>query len=139
MENALAIYDPENALFGNWNRAIARAGDVGLDGWLTRTRDWDQVKASIAAGQPLIASIAFREGEFPSNVLNRTGGHLIVVRGLTPEGDAIVNDPASADKGDGVVYVAEELQRAWFGHGGVTYVIRKTDDASAPEIVAAGN
>ena len=82
---------------------------------------------------PVIASIAFRRGEFSSNVIERTGGHLIVVRGLTPDGDAIVNDPASRDRGDGVVYIAEELARAWFGHGGVAYIIhpRESEIASA--------
>jgi hypothetical protein len=37
----------------------------------------------------------------------------------------ICNDPASKDKGNGVVYKADELARAWFTNaGGVAYVIR---------------
>jgi hypothetical protein len=122
--NALAIYDPENDMFGNWGRNIARAGDLGMDAWLDRFRNWDKVKAYIANGQPLIANIRFKAGEFPSNVQKSTGGHLIVIRGFTKDGDVIVNDPASRDKGNGVIYKANELAKAWFENsGGVGYVI----------------
>jgi hypothetical protein len=125
VENALAIWDNEHGMFGNWGRAVARASELGLDGWLTRFRSWDQVKQQIAAGQPVIASIRFKKGAFPSAVLPSTSGHLIVIRGFTASGDVIVNDPASREKGNGVVYRAEELGRAWFDHGGVGYVITR--------------
>jgi hypothetical protein len=124
VENALAIYDGEYDLFGNWARAVQRAGELGLDGWLQRFRNWEQVKEQIARGQPVIASIAFRKGEFPSAVISRTNGHLIVIRGFTEGGEVIVNDPANRERGEGAIYQAEELGRAWFGHGGVGYVIR---------------
>jgi hypothetical protein len=125
VENALAIWDNEHAMFGNWGRAVARAGELGLDGWLTRFRSWDQVKQQIAAGQPVVASIRFKKGTFPSAVLPSTSGHLIVIRGFTAGGDVIVNDPASREKGNGAVYRAEELGRAWFDHGAVGYVITR--------------
>jgi hypothetical protein len=126
VENALAIYDEQADLFGNWGRAVARAGECGLDAWITRVRNWDQVKSFIAQGQPLIAAIRFKRGEFPSNVMRSTAGHLLVIRGFKPNGDVICNDPASRDKGNGVVYKADELARAWFTNaGGVAYVIRR--------------
>jgi hypothetical protein len=123
VENALAIYDAEHEMFGNWNRAVQRAGELGLDAWLTRFRNWDAVKAEIAKGRPVIAAVQFKRGEFPAAAIASTNGHLIVIRGFTPAGDAIVNDPASRDKGNGAVYPAADLARAWFGHGGVGYVI----------------
>lgn len=124
VDNALAIWDSENEIFGNWGRAVARASELGMDGWLTRFRTWDEVKKQIAAAQPVIASIRFKKGEFPSAVLPSTVGHLIVIRGFTANGDVIVNDPASRDRGNGAVYRADELARAWFDHGGVGYIIR---------------
>ena len=124
-ENALAIYDPEYDLFGNWGRAVAFAGQNGFDAHLRRFRNWDQVKEMIAAGQPIIASIRFKEGECPSFVMKTTAGHLIVIRGMTAKGDLIVNDPASKEKGDGAVYPAEEMKKAWLEKGGVGYVIRR--------------
>jgi hypothetical protein len=124
-ENALAIYDAEYGMFGNWSRAVAWAGQNGFDAWLTRFRNWDQVRATIASGQPIIASIRFKKGQCPSFVMQETAGHLIVIRGTTPDGDLIVNDPASRDKGNGAVYRAEDLAKAWLAHGGVGYIIKK--------------
>lgn len=126
IENAMAIYDDEHDIFGNWNRATQRAGELGLDAWLTRFRNWDQVKAMIAQGTPVVAAIKFETGQFPSALYQETDGHLIVIRGFTPEGNVIVNDPASKDKGERVIYQADELAIAWFTNaGGVGYVIRK--------------
>jgi hypothetical protein len=142
VENAQAIYDPDHDMFGNWNRAVARAGELGLDAWLTRFRTWDAVKAEIARGQPVIAAIQFKKGEMPSAVFGSTNGHLIVIRGFTPGGDVIVNDPASKEHGEGAVYKADQLARAWFEHGGVGYIIRgvrprpTSGRATAPGIVA---
>lgn len=128
LDNALAIYDPNYGIFGNWARAVQYAANNGLAGYLDRFRTWDEVKALIAQGQPVIASIRFDEGTFPSNVMKETDGHLIVVRGFTKDGDAIVNDPASKDRGEAIVYKADELANAWFGgSGGVGYVITKRD------------
>ncbi len=125
VENALAMYDPEYRLFGNWNRAVQHAGSLGLDAWIARYRTWDQVKREIAAGQPVIASIRFERGTFPSALYEETNGHLLVIRGFTKDGDVIVNDPARRKEGDGVIYKADELARAWFDNGGVGYVIRQ--------------
>lgn len=124
LENAVAIYDADHQMFGNWNRAVQRPADLGLDAWLMRFRDWEQVKAQISQGNPVIASIRFKPGEFPSAVLKSSTGHLIVIRGFTPAGDVIVNDPADR-KGNAAIYKADELARAWFGHGGVGYVMKR--------------
>jgi len=130
VECAKAIYDPDYGIFGNWVRGTQFASLHGLDAWIDRFRDWDKVKATIAEGQPIIASIRFRAGTFPSNVMESTNGHLIVIRGITPEGDIIVNDPASSERGDGVVYKADELAQAWFNAGGIGYIIRPPANGS---------
>ncbi len=95
-ENAEAIFDPNYDMFGNWGRAVSRAGELGFDAWLERFRNWDQVKRRIAEGTPVIASIRFKKGEVQGFLYKDTDGHLIVIRGMTPEGDLIVNDPAAA-------------------------------------------
>lgn len=136
VENSLAIYDDDYGIFGNWNRAVAYAGSLGFDAWIQRFRNWDQVVATVTSGQPLVCSIRAKEGDFrhPS-IYKSTGGHLIVLRGITPEGDAIVNDPASRAKGHGFVYHREDMRRIWLDRGGVAYVIRKGRGA-APAIAA---
>ena len=125
-DTALSIYDPEYDLFGNWNRAVAMAGSLGLDAYLTRISTIDDARRYVANGQPLIASIRFKDGEFPSNVMKSTAGHLIVIRGFNSQGDAIVNDPASRERGNGIIYKADELERAWIDSAsGVAYVIAR--------------
>jgi len=133
VENALAIYDSHWDLFGNWGRAVTRAGEMGLDAYLRRFRNWDQVKAVIAEGTPIIASIRFKKGQVQGFLYEYTPGHLIVIRGLTPQGDIIVNDPAKRDKGNHVIYPAKGMETAWFNNGGVGYVIKKpTPPATQP-------
>lgn len=122
LENSLAIYDEEYGIFGNWGRAVARAGELGFDAWLTRFRNWDQVKAMIAQGQPVVASVSINEGDITG--LTYTGGHLVVIRGFTPDGDIIINDPAYRERGEASVWAADEMATVWFGHGGVGYIIR---------------
>lgn len=134
LENAAAIYDPQYDMFGNWGRAVARAGELGLDGYLDRFRDWDKVHRMIARGIPVIASIRYRKGEVKGLLLESTKGHLIVIRGFKPDGNVIVNDPGRKEQGNGVIYPAAELAKAWFNHGGVGYVIEKPT-TSEPTLV----
>jgi hypothetical protein len=125
-ENCMAIWDDDYAIFGNWNRAVQLAGSLGYDAYLERYSTMDAARATLASGQPIIASIRFKAGEFPSNIQNSTAGHLIVLRGIDANGDIICNDPASRDKGNGVVYKANELAVAWLKNtGGVGYIITK--------------
>jgi hypothetical protein len=125
LENALAIHDQEHGIFGNWNRATARAGELGLAAQLERFTSLDQARAKLAAGLPLIISIRYAAGEAPSFLMEQTSGHLIVLRGVTPEGDFIVNDPADAERGDGPVYKAVDVHKAWLENAsGVGYVLR---------------
>jgi len=132
MENCAAIFDPEYAIFGSWPRNTARAAELGLDAYVTRVRSWAQVREELERGNPVIASIRFGEGEFPGNVMKETSGHLILVRGLTAEGDPIVNDPASLDKGRRIIYKADELASAWFDKGGAAYIIRRPEQPFQP-------
>lgn len=55
--------------------------------------------------------------------MKSTAGHLVVVRGVTPDGQVILNDSSSRAKGAGWRVEAREMGPAWFGHGGVAYVI----------------
>ncbi|MFT3788780.1 MAG: C39 family peptidase [Tepidisphaeraceae bacterium] len=126
VEVAQNIYDDENGLFGNWSRAVQYPASLGLDSYVTRISSMDEARALIYSGQPIVASIKFTKGEFPSNLQDDTAGHLIVIRGFNSAGDAIVNDPGNRKKGNGVIYKADELARAWlYNTGGVAYIIRK--------------
>ena len=54
-----------------------------------------------------------------------TTGHLVVLVGVTGDGDAVVNDPAAETNGEvRRVYDRTQFERAWLGgSGGVVYVI----------------
>ena len=124
--NCMAIWDDDYALFGTWNRAIQLAGTLGHEAYLERYSSMDNARATLAGGQPIIASIRFKAGEFPSNLQKSTAGHLIVLRGIDADGDIICNDPASRDRGNGIIYKANELAVAWLKNtGGVGYIIKK--------------
>ncbi len=111
---------------GNWPFNTAYAAHFGLDAFVTRLRSLRDAELFIAAGIPLVASIAAGPGELGGFQLPQgTAGHLVVIVGFTDEGDPIVNDPA-APSNDGVrrSYDRLQLERAWLeGSGGAVYVI----------------
>ncbi|MFI5361158.1 MAG: C39 family peptidase [Elusimicrobiota bacterium] len=91
---ALAVRDRTSTLFGNWPANAAYAAASGLDARVARLESVADLQDEIAAGRPVVVSIAFGEGELPGAPIRRTGGHLIVVSGFTADGNVIVDDPA---------------------------------------------
>jgi hypothetical protein len=112
---------------GNWPFNTAYAACFGLDAFVTRLDSLREAELFLQAGIPLVAAIAAGPGELEGFLLPEgTNGHLVVVRGLTPDGDPIVNDPA-AESNTTVrrVYDRDQFERAWLGgSGGVVYVIK---------------
>lgn len=110
-------YDRVYQGHGNWpfNTAYGAAiGDGALHGLVARFESFTQVERLIAAGIPVSISIAFDEGALTGSPMPSSDGHLIVVKGFTPEGDVVCNDPAfSSDETVHVTYRRAELQRAW--------------------------
>lgn len=74
--------------------------------------------------------MAYDRSWLPNAPIARTAGHILVVRGFTPEGDVIVNDPAApSDPEVRRVYRRELFRRAWLDRSGVVYVL---EPLSAP-------
>jgi peptidase C39-like protein len=124
---AASIYDPAYRGAGNWSFNVAYAARFGLIAFVTRLRGMADLEAFVAAGLPLVASVTFTEEELTGAGYG-TAGHLFVVCGLTPEGDVVVNDPAShqiaSDDEVRTVYRRREFERAWLdGSGGIVYVL----------------
>ena len=120
---ALAL-DPDHGIYGNWSRNIQVGAHHGLRGYLDRFRDWGKVRRELEKGHILSASIRFNRDQLARPPYPVSGGHLLIVRGLTENGDVITNDPALGkdNRGDGFVWKAEDFEKAWFDHGGVAYV-----------------
>jgi hypothetical protein len=111
---------------GNWSFNTAYAALYGTEAYVTRLRDLGEAEEYVAAGIPLVASVAFEEHELPTAGY-RTSGHLLVLVGFDEHGDVIVNDPAShtIPSNDEVrtVYPRAAFEKAWMRSRGLVYVI----------------
>ena len=120
-------YDQAYEGTGNWtfNTAYASAmGDGALHGMVVRLDGFHQVERLIAAGIPVSISIAYEEGTLAGSPVRRSDGHLIVVKGFTPEGDVVCNDPAfKTNETVEVTYKREQLWKAWRHSRGAAYVL----------------
>jgi len=122
---AAATYDHAYQGNGNWPFNTAWASTYGFDAYVTRMGSFAQVEEWISAGVPVIMSYAFKPGDLPGTPIRSSAGHIMVVRGFTPEGNVIANDPAAAsDGGVRIVYDRTTLERLWLKHsGGTVYLI----------------
>ncbi|GEP36216.1 membrane protein [Nocardioides szechwanensis] len=126
---ARMTYDSSYDGTGNWPFNTAYAAPLAGSAFVTRLRSLKEAELFIAAGIPLVASIAFGRGELTGAPISSSDGHLLVIVGFTESGDVVVNDPAAAQR-SGVrrTYDRGELENAWLPTtGGTVYVI--TDPA----------
>jgi hypothetical protein len=123
---ARGVYDEPYGGCGNWSLNVAHAAALGLDAVVTRLTGLAEARVLLAAGLPLVVSIAAGPGALPGFPLpGGTAGHLVVLAGIDAAGDPIVLDPAAADLAAvRRVYPARAFAQAWVGAtGGITYLL----------------
>ncbi|HZK66805.1 MAG TPA: C39 family peptidase, partial [Chloroflexota bacterium] len=126
------VKDRATGIFGNWPLNTAYAGANGFRARVDRFDSIEQVEQEIAAGRPVIISIAFQPGELDGSPIRSTDGHLIVVRGFTEAGDVIVNDPIAPNSGSvRLVYKRGQLEKIWLRSGGIAYLLAPDDGVRA--------
>lgn len=110
---------------GNWAFNAAYAGSFGLTAYVTRLRGLADVERFVAAGVPVVLSVAWKAGELPNASLSSTNGHLLVAVGFDANGNVVVNDPyADADALVRRTYDRAIFERLWLrASGGTAYVI----------------
>ncbi|MDZ5663082.1 C39 family peptidase [Nocardioides sp. S-58] len=124
---AKMVYDHGYDGTGNWAFNTAYAATlVGGDSYVTRMRDLREAEDHIAAGVPLVVSVAFGRNQLTGAPISSSNGHLLVIVGFEADGDVVVNDPAGATNGEvRRVYDRAQLERIWIAaSGGTAYVIR---------------
>ncbi|MFC6152770.1 peptidase C39 family protein [Nocardioides yefusunii] len=122
---ARAVYDHAYRGTGNWGFNTAYAGTLLRKTRVHRLPHLKSAEKYLAAGTPLIVSVAFGKGQLSGAPISATPGHLMVLIGFTPDGDVIVNDPA-AKTNDQVRrrYDRAQFEKAWLSRsGGLTYVM----------------
>jgi hypothetical protein len=125
---------------GNWPFNTAYAARFGMDAFVTRLRSLDEAEAFIRSGIPLVASIAVDPNKLDGFPFKSSSGHLLVITGITAEGNVTVNDPAAPDNASvSRTYDRAQFEDAWLNHsGGIVYVIHPAA-AALPAAPAQAN
>ena len=115
------IYDGH----GNWPFNTAYAASQGYEGYVARLTSLTKAEEYIAAGIPIIMSIAWNKGQLANSDVDSTNGHLLVLAGFDGSGNPIVNDPAApANERVRRIYLRSEFEPLWLqASGGTVYLI----------------
>ena len=110
---------------GNWPFNTAFASTFGYEGYIARFTSLAKAEEFIAAGVPVIMSIAWKKGDLTNADLDQTNGHLVVLVGFDAQGNLIVNDSASpANETVRRTYLRSEFEPLWLkASGGTVYLI----------------
>lgn len=124
---------PTHQMFGIWPANMAAAWRCGAGGVVRSFDHAGQAAALLAAGHPIVASLRFEAGELPAAPLPRSGGHLMVLRGMDAD-SVCVNDPAAATPEEVTrQYPRAAFLRAWLRDRGVGYVLWATSPGERQE------
>src|SRR5215212_3293214 len=125
------IYDGH----GNWPFNTAYAATQGYEGYVARFTSLVKAEEFVAAGVPVIMSIAWGKGELTGADIESTNGHLLVLVGFDAAGNPIVNDPASpTDDSVQKTYQRSEFEPLWLQASGGTVYLIYPQGATVPAI-----
>ena len=115
------IYDGH----GNWPFNTAYAATQGYEAYVARFTSLDRAEDYVAAGIPVVMSIAWGKKQLTGAPVSSTAGHLLVLVGFDAAGNPIINDPAAASDADVTrTYLRSEFEPLWLtASGGTVYLI----------------
>lgn len=117
------VWDPIYDGGGNWAFNVGFVGSFpGMRSYVSRFSSIDDLKEWVAAGFPVICSVA-------SSMLDgaplspKEHGHLVVITGFTAEGDVLANDPGHRDRLHRT-YLRANFEAAWLHSRRTVYVVQ---------------
>ncbi len=120
------VFDQTADVYGNWVFNCAAAAELGAEAFFYRFTSLAELATKVTPDSCVIASIAFKKEKLPGAPLERTPGHLVLIRGWQP-GHVLVADPA-APTADTVLraYPAPAFAKAWLENKqGAAYIVRR--------------
>ncbi len=120
------VFDPSANIYGNWLFNMAYAGSLGVQAYVRRFAELNELKDFVSPDSLAVASIAYEKGELAGAAIEHTPGHLVLVRGWK-DGKVLVADPAASARNTVLrSYDAREFANAWLNHKrGAAYIVRK--------------
>ena len=105
--------------------AQRRPNTQQLVAYVARFTDLYEAEEWIAAGVPIVVSIAWGQQELTGAPFPLSYGHLMVLVGFDVYGNPIVNDPGAPVESDVQrTYLRQQFEPLWLGHtGGTVYLI----------------
>ncbi len=119
------VFDQTADVYGNWLFNMAAAAEFGAEAFFRRFSSLAELEEFISPNSLVIASIAFKKDELPGAPLEKTPGHLVLIRGYK-DGQILAADPAAPTKSTVLrAYDAKAFARAWLcNKQGAAYVVR---------------
>ncbi len=116
-------YDDYWGIFGIWPKAVQNAAEHGLNGEVTRYRNWSQARKVLADSGRIVMSVG----------LPLYAGHLMMLAGFDAQGNPIVHDPAKSN-GYSYKFNKTSLSQSWFDKGGVAYTFFPGDTTGTTSV-----
>lgn len=110
---------------GNWPFNTAYAATFGYEAYVARFTSLARAEEYVAAGVPVIMSIAWSKGALTGADVDSSNGHLLVLVGFDAAGNPIINDPATPQN-ETVrrTYLRSEFEPLWLqASSGTVYLI----------------
>ena len=120
---AASVLDPGWPGTGNWPFNTAFAGSLpGLRSCVARLDSLRELEEWIASGSPVVASVSgtLLRGQ---GKIQAGEGHLVVVRGFSPEGDVVINDPGVSRERVRCTVPRALFDRAWAASHRTVYLV----------------
>ena len=129
------VYDWTYDGHGNWPFNTAYAATQGYEAYVARLTNLEKAEEYVAAGLPVIISIAWGKGQLTGADVESSNGHLVVLVGFDSSGNPIIHDPA-APSNERVrrTYLRSEFEPLWLGSSGGTVYLIYPPGATAPSL-----